>query len=111
MENTIPAASHGGFLRQMLDDVIHGALRPPPPYASAEGSGVIESAAARTRRDSELLTPGQVAALFDVVPTTVLRWAKSGKISSTTTAGGHHRYFRTEICALLDDLKTPGPAL
>ncbi|MCS4255905.1 excisionase family DNA binding protein [Rhodococcus erythropolis] len=55
----------------------------------------------------ELLTPRQVAALFHVNTKTVARWAQAGKIGSTTTVGGHRRYRRTEILALLRDLSEP----
>lgn len=58
----------------------------------------------------ELLTPRQVAALFQVNPKTVARWAQAGRIGSTTTVGGHRRYRRTEILSLLRDLSEPGRA-
>lgn len=52
--------------------------------------------------DSEiLLTPSEVATLFRVDPKTVTRWAKSGKLSSIRTLGGHRRYRETEVRELL----------
>ena len=51
-----------------------------------------------------LLTPAEVASLFRVDPKTVTRWAKSGKLTSIRTLGGHRRYKESEIKALL--LKT-----
>jgi excisionase family DNA binding protein len=48
-----------------------------------------------------LLTPSEVASLFRVDPTTVTRWAKSGKLSSIRTLGGHRRYRETEVRELL----------
>lgn len=52
--------------------------------------------------DSEvLLTPAEVAALFRVDPKTVTRWAKSGKLSALRTLGGHRRYRKSEVQALL----------
>ena len=48
-----------------------------------------------------LLTPGEVAALFRVVPKTVTRWAASGRISSIRTPGGHRRFRESEVRALL----------
>ncbi|MEV8634867.1 BldC family transcriptional regulator [Streptosporangium sp. NPDC051023] len=48
-----------------------------------------------------LLTPAEVAALFRVDPKTVNRWAKSGKLTSLRTLGGHRRYLESEIRALL----------
>lgn len=56
-------------------------------------------------RESEqevLLTPSEVAALFRVDPKTVTRWAKSGKISSIRTLGGHRRYRESEVRELLE---------
>lgn len=43
-------------------------------------------------QDDALLTPGEVAALFRVDPKTVTRWAAAGRIDSTRTPGGHHRF-------------------
>jgi excisionase family DNA binding protein len=51
-----------------------------------------------------LLTPAEVATLFRVDPKTVTRWAKSGKLTSIRTLGGHRRYKESEVKALL--LKT-----
>ena len=51
-----------------------------------------------------LLTPAEVALLFRVDPKTVTRWAKSGKLTSIRTLGGHRRYKESEVKALL--LKT-----
>jgi excisionase family DNA binding protein len=49
-----------------------------------------------------LLTPAEVAALFRVDPKTVTRWAKSGKLSSIRTLGGHRRYWEDEVRRLLE---------
>ena len=49
----------------------------------------------------KLLTPAEVAALFRVDPKTVTRWAKSGKLTSIRTLGGHRRYKESEVKALL----------
>jgi len=38
------------------------------------------------------LLPSEVAALCRVVPKTVGRWAKEGRLASFCTLGGHHRY-------------------
>lgn len=46
-------------------------------------------------------TPADVAALFGVDPKTVRRWAIAGKIPTLRTLGGHRRYPRDEIDALL----------
>lgn len=52
--------------------------------------------------NGQLLTPSEVAKLFRVDPKTVTRWAKSGKLSSIRTLGGHRRYRAYEVYALLD---------
>jgi excisionase family DNA binding protein len=54
------------------------------------------------KREPELLTPAEVAAMFRVDPKTVTRWAKAGKLSSIRTLGGHRRYHADEIRALLE---------
>ena len=48
-----------------------------------------------------LMTPAEVAALFRVDPKTVTRWADSGKLTAIRTLGGHRRYMRSEVEALL----------
>ena len=48
-----------------------------------------------------LLTPAEVASVFRVDPKTVTRWAKSGKLTSIRTLGGHRRYKESEVKALL----------
>ena len=64
--------------------------------------------------DDELLTPAETAAKFRVDPKTVTRWAKAGKITSIRTLGGHRRYRKSEVLALMgrpepvpDVLSTP----
>jgi excisionase family DNA binding protein len=48
-----------------------------------------------------LLTPAEVAKLFRVDPKTVTRWAKAGKLTAIRTLGGHRRYRKSEVQALL----------
>lgn len=48
-------------------------------------------------RNSDLLTPGQVADMFNVDPKTVTRWAKDGKLKCIRTLGGHRRFHRDEV--------------
>jgi excisionase family DNA binding protein len=52
-----------------------------------------------------LLTPGEVARIFQVDPKSVARWAKNGQLSSTRTLGGHRRFFEAEVLALLEASK------
>jgi excisionase family DNA binding protein len=55
-----------------------------------------------------LLTPAEVAALFRVDPKTVTRWAKTGKLSSVRTLGGHRRYRADEVRRFLQDSTESG---
>lgn len=49
----------------------------------------------------ETLTPGEVAALFRVDGNTVACWAKDGRLSSFRTPGGHRRFLKAQVDALL----------
>jgi excisionase family DNA binding protein len=63
-----------------------------------------------TRRPGEveeLMTPGEVAEVFRVDPKTVTRWAKSGKLTSIRTLGGHRRYRADEVASLLAGTTEP----
>ena len=55
--------------------------------------------------ENELLTPGEVAAMFRVNPKTVTRWARSGKISAVRTLGGHRRFRASEIRRFLEEIQ------
>ena len=55
----------------------------------------------RSAEPEVLLTPAEVAKLFRVDPKTVTRWAKAGKLTAIRTLGGHRRYRRSEVQALL----------
>jgi len=46
----------------------------------------------RMPHNDELLTPGEVAAMFRVTPKTVTRWAEAGKLPVVRTLGGHRRF-------------------
>jgi excisionase family DNA binding protein len=50
--------------------------------------------------EDQMMTPGEVAALFRVDPRTVTRWAKIGKLPFVRTPGGHRRYREIEVRAL-----------
>lgn len=47
--------------------------------------------------DDFLLKPAEVAKLFRVDPKTVTRWAKSGRLPSLHTMGGHRRFRVSDI--------------
>lgn len=73
---------------------------PPTDAVDLDGPPMADRAAARPVE--QLLKPSEVAALFRVDPKTVTRWAASGRLSSIRTPGGHRRYRRSEVYALLD---------
>ena len=52
-----------------------------------------------------LLTPAEVAVLFRVNPKTVSRWARSGKLTSIRTLGGHRRFRASEIRQFLEQVE------
>jgi excisionase family DNA binding protein len=52
--------------------------------------------------DDPLLTSVEVAALFRVDPKTVTRWAKAGRLPFVKTPGGHVRFRRSAVEALLN---------
>ncbi|MCS3781171.1 excisionase family DNA binding protein [Tsukamurella ocularis] len=62
--------------------------------------------AAVPRQPERLMTPGQVAALFNVNPKTVTRWAGAGLLGSVRTPGGHRRFRASEVFALLNQNTT-----
>lgn len=49
---------------------------------------------------NDLMTPAEVAEAFRIDPKTVTRWARTGKLTSIRTPGGHRRYSRAEIDAI-----------
>lgn len=55
----------------------------------------------------EMLRPSEVAKAFGVDIETVTRWAKTGKLASVRTLGGHRRYRASQIRALLEAHQDP----
>ena len=97
-------------------------LRERIPQAEAEAIRLAAALRPKTERDApvaappeqstepdasreRLLTVGEVAALFRVDPKTVTRWAASGRIKSVRTPGGHRRFRKSEVRALLRGVK------
>lgn len=54
----------------------------------------------------ELLTTGEVAAMFRVSPKTVWRWERAGKLRAIRTLGGQRRYYAAEVRRLLNGGKS-----
>lgn len=61
--------------------------------------------------EDDLLRPREVAALFGVRPTSIARWAREGRLSAVLTPGGHRRYRRADVRALLDAEVTESASL
>lgn len=51
------------------------------------------------------LTSGEVAKMIGVNHSTVVRWARAGKIHSLTTLGGHRRYRPVDVDALMQRME------
>lgn len=54
----------------------------------------------------ELLTPSEAAQLLHVAPTTIRHWSKIGKLPFIKTPGGHRRYNKEDLLALLSSAPT-----
>ena len=57
-------------------------------------------AALRVLDQDDLLTAAEVAAMMRVNPRTVTLWARSGRLASLRTPGGHRRFRRSTVDAL-----------
>jgi excisionase family DNA binding protein len=55
----------------------------------------------------ELMTPGEVAALFHVGVETVAVWGDEGLLTVVRTPGRHRRYYKAEVDAMLAAATTP----
>lgn len=62
----------------------------------------------KVEKKEKLLIPAQVASLFRVDAKTVTRWARTGLIGYDKTLGGHHRFEKEEVAALLKSKYTRG---
>jgi excisionase family DNA binding protein len=79
------------------------------PENGAKEKGAPMSDTWTVNSDSDLLTPAEVAAAFRVDAKTVTRWANRGYLRALRTLGGHRRYQRAEVEALLNrDVKVDG---
>lgn len=53
--------------------------------------------AASPHKSPDYLTGVEVAAMFEVHPKTVARWARAGRLAFFLTPGGRRRYYATPI--------------
>lgn len=56
-----------------------------------------------TQSPARLLKPREVARLFAVEVSTVLAWARGGKIPAIRTPGGQHRFRSSDVNALVGE--------
>jgi excisionase family DNA binding protein len=56
--------------------------------------------------NTAILTTKQVAEVFAVTPSTVVKWADAGRLPFFRTPGGHRRFLRVEVEALRDSTKS-----
>jgi excisionase family DNA binding protein len=59
----------------------------------------------------EYLAPGEVARRLHVSPKTINRWANDGRIPCIVTLGGHRRFRRDDIDAVVATMSALGAAL
>jgi excisionase family DNA binding protein len=52
--------------------------------------------------NDEMLKPGDAAKMLGVDPKTLTRWANTGRIPAVTLPGGHRRYRRSVVEAILN---------
>jgi excisionase family DNA binding protein len=63
----------------------------------------------KTPQHDELVTPRELAKALRVDVKTTTRWAAEGKLRSVRTLGGHRRFFRADLEAILRG-ETPQPS-
>jgi excisionase family DNA binding protein len=51
-----------------------------------------------------MLTPGDLARMLSVIPKTITRWAREGKLSAAVTPGTHRRYPLPVVLAFLREM-------
>ncbi len=64
-----------------------------------------------TRSSTTWVGLGEASILLGIAPGTLRRWADDGRIPVFTTPGGHRRFSRSTITALLPTARTHRPAL
>jgi excisionase family DNA binding protein len=74
---------------------------PVAPRVALVGRSVPRSAPEHSPDD--LLVSREVAAIFSVCPRTIANWVRRGMLATTRTAGGHLRFRRQDVQALLED--------
>ena len=57
------------------------------------------STSAKARKETQILTPNQVAEMLMVSPAAVRQWASKGELPALTTPGGHRRFKIADVIA------------
>ena len=79
---------------------------PTSGSALRKGCAVAAQPGGKTAPDTpSYLHTAEVAAILQVSPKTVSRWATEGKLPFLKTLGGHRRYPAAEIRRLADELR------
>lgn len=82
---------------------IRGKIR-PTPLAKGETVGMVPAVG---EANESLLTTRDAARRLGVGPSTVKRWADEGLLECVRTAGGHRRFSRSQVEALLQAHREP----
>ncbi len=64
-----------------------------------------------TERDRDWVGLGEAARILGVAPTTLRRWADDGTVRSFVTPGGHRRFLRSSLDALMPTTRAERPPL
>lgn len=78
--------------------------RPDETRRRIAGPMLADDPARRAWLEDTLLRPGQVALLLHVSRRSVCDWARSGRLPSITTPGGHRRFRAADVRRLVDAL-------
>lgn len=77
----------------------------PPPASARTTPAVSRRAGSASQPAIEWLSVRDACAMLGVAPATIRRWAAAGSVTAFKTPGGHRRFSREAIAALLP---TPG---
>ena len=85
------------------------AAQAPAQVPSLDRRGVTPRLQARDVMGGQLLKTGDVAAQFDVTERTVINWVNAGRLPALRTVGGHLRFRKADVLALIAGAQRPDP--
>lgn len=100
VEQTLPEEFQDGRPTQDVQRTAR-STRGGTAQARAKQAGHLAAGPAATSPAERLLSPAEVAEQFGVDVRTVARWEHDGRLTAIRTLGGHRRYVRSEVVALL----------